>query len=521
MATTTAGKLGSGRGPKYRTSCDGCQAMKIKCGQEKPSCRRCSTQRLECVYSLSRRMGRPREKRNTQDGTSSRQIHLRDTPPGDGSLGNALSSPAPVAPLASFDATTTTTTPSRPNDVTVNVNHHVTIASPFPDPADDWPISPPETEQHASKMGTYDSYPADSQPPPPQTSSLEDCLQMCSPLGINGATEFADLYDFLEDTMPPLYDDASQSTAPRPTSNAFDLQNLPPFTSLSSFIDDPPLQSNLGAAQMTHTGDPCACAAGPPSKDPSQGDAAGLSDNLANTVSDAASNPDQSPALCIAPEKDLWSTSGRSISEQNYPGTIRPFAATQCTCTTSVLQSIEAVKDTKRKRGLVSLDSVLTLEAGSKSCISQLLTCRSCRADTSTHLLGLMCIRMVLDLLHKAVREEFVPRKRASLALSSSSSAAAAAANTLNHNRSDLYIGIFKVPPLVRSHFLHRALQARFRKLAAMLTDWEHLVRGDDPAARAAAGYDCFSQAAAVVLRDVESVLRMVVGWVDMGSAKV
>lgn len=46
--------------PKLRSSCDACQALKIKCGQEKPSCRRCLSSRLDCVYGVSRRMGKPR-----------------------------------------------------------------------------------------------------------------------------------------------------------------------------------------------------------------------------------------------------------------------------------------------------------------------------------------------------------------------------------------------------------------------------------------------------------------------------
>ena len=46
---------------RYRNSCDACQAAKIKCGQQKPECHRCTAQEIQCVYSLSRRMGRPRQ----------------------------------------------------------------------------------------------------------------------------------------------------------------------------------------------------------------------------------------------------------------------------------------------------------------------------------------------------------------------------------------------------------------------------------------------------------------------------
>ncbi|KAF9732833.1 zinc finger transcription factor [Paraphaeosphaeria minitans] len=58
-----------GRRLKYRMSCDICHAAKIKCGSQKPSCRRCTVKRLDCVYSISHRKGRPREKRKgMEDG---------------------------------------------------------------------------------------------------------------------------------------------------------------------------------------------------------------------------------------------------------------------------------------------------------------------------------------------------------------------------------------------------------------------------------------------------------------------
>ena len=47
---------------KVRTTCNACQLAKIRCGHEKPACRRCQKQRTECVYSMSRRLGRPAKK---------------------------------------------------------------------------------------------------------------------------------------------------------------------------------------------------------------------------------------------------------------------------------------------------------------------------------------------------------------------------------------------------------------------------------------------------------------------------
>ncbi|KAI1389348.1 uncharacterized protein F4822DRAFT_198186 [Hypoxylon trugodes] len=46
---------------KYRTSCDRCQNIKLRCSQEKPACKRCAKKGLRCIYSPLRRMGRPRK----------------------------------------------------------------------------------------------------------------------------------------------------------------------------------------------------------------------------------------------------------------------------------------------------------------------------------------------------------------------------------------------------------------------------------------------------------------------------
>ncbi|PSN67007.1 hypothetical protein BS50DRAFT_588042 [Corynespora cassiicola Philippines] len=61
------------KAPKVRQSCDTCQASKIRCGQERPSCRRCVKYSIDCVYSVSRRAGRPRPKRMVDSTTPTGQ----------------------------------------------------------------------------------------------------------------------------------------------------------------------------------------------------------------------------------------------------------------------------------------------------------------------------------------------------------------------------------------------------------------------------------------------------------------
>lgn len=57
---------------KVRSTCNACQQAKIRCGHEKPSCRRCQKQNIECIYSMSRRLGRPAKKRDLADDSSPR-----------------------------------------------------------------------------------------------------------------------------------------------------------------------------------------------------------------------------------------------------------------------------------------------------------------------------------------------------------------------------------------------------------------------------------------------------------------
>ena len=45
--------------PKLRSSCDRCSGSKVRCDQERPACHRCQYSGVQCVYGVSRRMGKP------------------------------------------------------------------------------------------------------------------------------------------------------------------------------------------------------------------------------------------------------------------------------------------------------------------------------------------------------------------------------------------------------------------------------------------------------------------------------
>jgi len=49
---------------KYRSTCDNCHRLKVKCGQEKDSCSRCRASGEKCVYGISQRKGKPKSVRD-------------------------------------------------------------------------------------------------------------------------------------------------------------------------------------------------------------------------------------------------------------------------------------------------------------------------------------------------------------------------------------------------------------------------------------------------------------------------
>ncbi|KAI1174103.1 hypothetical protein F4777DRAFT_408858 [Nemania sp. FL0916] len=81
--------------PKIRSSCDACGAAKLKCDRKRPECGRCISHGTSCVYSLSRKIGKPPRDRVKSIGPSApinnRPSTSHDAMPG---IGNALVSPA-------------------------------------------------------------------------------------------------------------------------------------------------------------------------------------------------------------------------------------------------------------------------------------------------------------------------------------------------------------------------------------------------------------------------------------------
>ena len=69
---------------RLRSSCEGCGSAKVKCNRGQPTCSRCATLSLTCVYGISRRFGKPPRKRpsahfHAPDSFSHRKYTARST----------------------------------------------------------------------------------------------------------------------------------------------------------------------------------------------------------------------------------------------------------------------------------------------------------------------------------------------------------------------------------------------------------------------------------------------------------
>ncbi|KAL6708517.1 hypothetical protein ACN47E_002780 [Coniothyrium glycines] len=54
---------------KLHTACDECRTRKLKCSGDAPKCVRCKREKMDCIYSLQKQMGRPRKRRREGEET--------------------------------------------------------------------------------------------------------------------------------------------------------------------------------------------------------------------------------------------------------------------------------------------------------------------------------------------------------------------------------------------------------------------------------------------------------------------
>ncbi|KAL6875910.1 cytochrome P450 [Trichoderma longibrachiatum] len=453
--TGPEGVRAKGRIPKYRTSCDNCQTAKVKCGHEKPSCRRCSVHRVDCVYSLSRRMGRPRAKKVAADASN----HGPSAATSEQS-GNA--NPKAVTPEDAAEG-------ARPPQTLAaeGCGAEAEPAEPLVSEAGQIP------ENWAPLFGDLGQLNATE-----AMDGLEGSEQQeDDPMEFLSTESPMELGDMAFDGIPSFLNSLSGSLEPQATTSTVPAELFGSHEMLSFALPDASVKGDHASArpsthqqhQASSSSESCTCghSAKPSRRDsasaPSARDESNQLPNLASILFSEASYSPQEPSD-TSPSVQT-SCDGHS-SEPSWRRTQVVLRRGNCSCMATITERIASLKAEQQSSCFMPMDCVLMLEQEVQESLSLLHECRNCRLDSVVHLLALVSVRMMLNILQKTARSEFVSRPTSPSGGS--------------------------VPGRVRCRFLRKALQARFHKLAALVEERESLVTGKKQ--------DSFSKSASLLL---------------------
>lgn len=195
-----------------------------------------------------------------------------------------------------------------------------------------------------------------------------------------------------------------------------------------------------------------------------------------------------------------------SASEGHFATPTRGLPVEQdeayCNCHIVVTDCIVSLKAEQQRSRLIPIDCALKMEEEIEASLTVVHQCKNCRRESSMHLLSLVSVRMMLDMLQKTMRDEFVTRTRR---INSSTAPV--------NNSAILMVGSFKVPARTRCRFLRKIVQARFCRLAILVEKGGKLMNnGTTP--------DSFSRSGALLLEDISRGLRTTMGWVELWNSK-
>ncbi|CAG9948543.1 unnamed protein product [Clonostachys rosea f. rosea IK726] len=507
------------RGPKYRTSCDRCQAAKVKCGHEKPSCRRCAYHKVDCVYGISRRMGRPRARKSpAKDSSPSPQastnsasdensrskpatpavtlgeaepvVEIQQSSPAINAEGGNLSTESAQISEPWAASLTTLFEPPELNQVAVEGVHNDPMLESLRTPL---AFLPTPTENRMD-LDDYNGYPTMSA----FLDDISDSMISQQPIPAPSALEILDPQALLPTEMPVGHPQESfgqvntiptpvQTTQPENGSNTIRQTDSHHQSSPSSVskrrVSMGQSMSDMFLSLTGHEGNIHAAK-------PSSGT------HIASGPRTSAAARGESTATHVEPHYDVrpMSKSGKVVIHEKDDGC--------CNCHIVVTDCIVSLKAEQQRSGLVPIDCALRMETEVETSLSAVHECQSCRCESSIHLLSLVGVRLMLDILQKTVRDEFVMRPRR------------INSGTISINNSDiLWIGSFKVSPKTRCRFLKKLVQARFCRLA-MLVERGGKVVTSGPA------QDCYSQSGDLLLEDISKGLRTTMGWVTLWNSK-
>ncbi|EED21296.1 aflatoxin biosynthesis regulatory protein, putative [Talaromyces stipitatus ATCC 10500] len=125
-------------GPKLRLSCDSCSKSKVRCDHERPSCQRCFHAGVPCVYSVSRRTGKPSKSATNSEGEAVKNnVSAKSTSVAVQTESSPTTPPPPSLTSTSTDLTPSTEAPtlfhgSRDNALDSLLNYDIDMSDVEP-----------------------------------------------------------------------------------------------------------------------------------------------------------------------------------------------------------------------------------------------------------------------------------------------------------------------------------------------------------------------------------------------------
>ncbi|KAH8804388.1 hypothetical protein F5884DRAFT_406397 [Xylogone sp. PMI_703] len=484
---------------KIRTSCDACQDAKVRCGREKPTCRRCENQERTCIYSHARPLGRPRKVNSTSSVASATNTTTMDAHRHFTSLPEHRVASEQATPIASdmnrnagHAHSTRPRSTSRESDnvnndnsIEISINNDWLDISPLPSAESRTPIDillPDSDNIGQSSMFGEQSHNIGIDPMILENADMDISL----PARLSGSLqESSTSTDY--HLLPPLEDkpEESQQQHYQTTGGSASDQMT---TSTTDWVLGLKFDQRLSSAssslnpgmEFTHSGGPRENLSdshflfGSHLNSSSAGERGSYTEhfNLRHPLSTLGSKSPNTSTV-------LRSTSSRGSSGPQGQGVLLlSRQRMQCTCCDSILQTLVDLDMHLSGRSAISLDSIMKFEKETRIQTLTILKCDSCSQKFRPRILLLMgvVLEAVVELL-EGVLNQTQQLSASATSISSSSKLASPPASIFEDNTTSstpgetvnscsLWLGDYEISGQEKTQFLKHLVTTRLHDIA-------------------------------------------------------
>lgn len=522
------------KSPKLRSSCDACQLAKIRCSQHKPRCQRCVNQDIVCVYSLSRRMGRPRRPTNASlggqedSGTIKAQTPIaitlqagtlsnntEDQTRQSQSLSDTSRSGTDVVmedpePLLDFDTDVQNLNGSK--------HAHLQIVSSLMPEFDPTAIigSTDHNDLLASPSNIFDHAPTTTTPP-------EDffLMETSSP-----TFDYQNLVDYLDNSKFTNQRD-SDPGGETDTSSGQQHKSITTGTTNKESLDIlnfiAPLHHDLFARERTPGLERAQQRNSMTIDIPTGGDEAIISSSWESFTNGYFPSPTQSqmPSVPVTHTSGTSSTSTFDLAGGDSRSSTSSTVAhhRKCGCHTNLLQKLSVLEEYGTEYSMPTIDHILSFEEDTRLLIAQILRCSVCLNQRNSLLLLLtVIVDKIVTMLERVTNGKAKGQRggaSSSVTKPNSSRAASrlkkfAPCGDLNSftNACPLMVGVYKVSDEETNRFLKRFLQTRLYGMSSLLNQMHQSLQQSQQGGVTRAG--------SLITMDLQRRLQSVTGRIEL-----